>query len=659
VKECHPKIPDIQEGPTVVLVGQPNVGKSVIFGRLTGTYANVSNYPGTTVEITSGSLSLGDRDYTVIDTPGVNSLHPHSEDERVTRNILLDRNPDAIIQVADTKNLSRALLLTSQLLEFGRPLILCLNMSDEADQVGISIRYEELAETLGIEVIRTVAPEGEGLAALKKAILEPREGKRQVSFGRSIEKRAEMVTALLDQHSSSSARALALMLLAGDPDLEEWVGCTYGDETLEGIRKIARELDLQFRQPTGLIILKARQLQVRSLVGKVVKTGGRKRSPISETLGRWSREPLTGIPIFLAVILALYYLVGNIGAGLFVDFLEGVVFGEYFNPAAEKVVGLIPWEFFQRMLVGEYGLITMGLTYAVAIVLPIVGTFFLAFGMLEDSGYLPRLAIMSNRLFRVIGLNGKAILPMVLGLGCDTMATMTARILETRKERLIVTILLALGVPCSAQLGAILGLTMHVSTAGFVTVALVVFSQLLLVGYVASRLLPGKPSDFIFEIPPLRLPRFSNIIVKTYLRVIWFLREAIPLFLIGTLCLFLAAESGILALLERLLAPITSGLLSLPREVTWVFILGFLRRDYAAAGLYDLVRVDPPVLTTNQVVVALVVITLFVPCIANFLVMIKEQGIRKALAIVGFILPFAFLVGGILNWTLKIFNITL
>jgi ferrous iron transport protein B len=311
------------------------------------------------------------------------------------------------------------------------------------------------------------------------------------------------------------------------------------------------------------------------------------------------------------------------------------------------------------MMVGDYGLITMGLTYAVAIVLPIVGTFFLAFGLLEDSGYLPRLAIMSNRLFRIIGLNGKAILPMVLGLGCDTMATMTARILETRKERLIVTILLALGVPCSAQLGAILGLTMHVSTAGFLTVALVVFAQLVLVGFVASRILPGKKSDFIFEIPPLRLPRISNIVVKTYLRVIWFLREAIPLFLLGTLFLFLAAESGLLVVMEKILSPLTTGWLSLPPEVTWVFILGFLRRDYAAAGLYNLVRTDPPVLDANQVVVALVVITLFVPCIANFLVMVKEQGAKKAAAIVAFILPFAFFIGGLLNWALTLLHIRL
>jgi ferrous iron transport protein B len=292
-------------------------------------------------------------------------------------------------------------------------------------------------------------------------------------------------------------------------------------------------------------------------------------------------------------------------------------------------------------------------------VLPIVGTFFLAFSLLEDSGYLPRLSIMSNRLFRLIGLNGKAILPMVLGLGCDTMATMTARILESRKERFIVTLLLALGVPCSAQLGVILGLANYVSVAGFAVVVVAVAGSMLLVGWLSSRLVPGAPSDFIFEIPPLRLPRVGNIVMKTWMRVVWFLREAIPLFLLGTLVLFLAAESGLLTLSERALAPLLQGWLSLPAETTRVFILGFLRRDYGAAGLYALATATPPALTVNQTVVALTVITLFVPCVANFLVIVKEQGLKRALAILGFITPFSFLVGGLVNWTLRLLRIGL
>ncbi len=651
-----PEAKEAATGPAIVLVGQPNVGKSVIFGRLTGKYAQVSNFPGTTVMISTGTLNLGARKYTVIDTPGINSLHPHSEDERATRDILLKRWPDTIIQVADAKNLSRALTLTSQLLEFGRPLILCLNMSDEADQVGIQIDHEKLSRLLGIDVIRTVAPEGEGLAALKKSILNACTGLPPVTFGKYIEGRLERVAALLLRHREA-ARALSLMLLSGEPDLETWVGRTYGATALSEVRHIAQELENHFVQPTGLIILKTRRAEIQKLAARVLHKTSRRRSPLSEALGRWTRLPATGLPIFLLVMIALYYLVGQVGAGIFVDYLEGRVFGELINPAAIHLVGFVPWGFFQRMMTGEFGLITMGLTYSVAIVLPIVGTFFLAFGFLEDSGYLPRLSIMSNRLFRVIGLNGKAILPMVLGLGCDTMATMTARILETRKERVIVTLLLALGIPCSAQLGVILGLMTYVSMAGFATVGLVVFSQLILVGYLASRLLPGSPSDFIYEIPPLRIPKLSNIAVKTYLRVIWFLREAIPLFLFGTLILFLASESGLLRTLEKMASPLITGWLSLPAETTSVFILGFLRRDYGAAGLYAMARAQPPALTVNQIVVALVVITLFVPCIANFLVMIKEQGRKKALAMVGFILPFAFLVGGLLNWTLQLLRI--
>jgi ferrous iron transport protein B len=398
---------------------------------------------------------------------------------------------------------------------------------------------------------------------------------------------------------------------------------------------------------------------VQRVVTRHLRQAARGRSRLAERLGRWTREPASGIPIFLAVMLALYYLVGTVGAGIFVDFLENAVFGEWVNPAAVRLFSHLPWDFGRRLFAGEYGLITMGLTYAVAIVLPIVGTFFFAFGLLEDSGYLPRLAIMSNRIFRVIGLNGKAILPMVLGLGCDTMATMTARILESRKERFIVTLLLALGVPCSAQLGVILGLSVYVSLAGFAVVIAAVLSSMLLVGWLASRHLPGAPSDFIFEIPPLRLPKPGNILMKTWLRVVWFLREAIPLFLAGTLVLFLAAESGLLRLAERGLAPLIQGWLSLPAQTTQVFILGFLRRDYGAAGLFALATADPPALSVNQTVVALTVITLFVPCIANFLVIIKEQGLKRALAILGFITPFSFLVGGLVNWTLKLLRITL
>ncbi len=643
-------------GPTLVLVGQPNVGKSVIFGRLTGKYAVVSNYPGTTVEVSTGTLRAGDRTFTVIDTPGVNSIHPHSDDERVTRDILLEREPDVIVQVADAKNLTRALSLTSQLLELGRPMVLCLNMSDEAEQAGVHVDARELSALLGIEVIRTVAPEGEGLASLRRAVLAPRVGTPLVSFGRRIEEGIERIGALLPRHLWA-ARAVGLMLLAGEPGLEQWLAGAYGADTLARARRVVGDVAARLPQPAELVILRTRQARIQMVVAQHLRQAARARSPLAERIGRWTREPLTGIPIFLVVLWALYWLVGTVGAGVFVDYLEGTVFGEVVNPRVRALAAHLPWGFAERMVAGDYGLLTMGLTYALAIVLPIVGTFFFAFGFLEDSGYLPRLAIMSNRLFRVIGLNGKAILPMVLGLGCDTMATMTARILESRKERFIVSLLLALGVPCSAQLGVILGLARFVSPTGFALVALTVAGSMALVGFVAARRVPGAPSDFIFEIPPLRLPRAGNIAVKTWMRVVWFLREAIPLFLIATLALFLLDESGGLRLVERGLAPVIQGWLSLPSAATAVFVLGFLRRDYGAAGLFALAEqgaIDP-----LQTVVALATITLFVPCVANVLVLIKEQGAKRAAAVVGFILPFAFLVGGLLNWALRLLGVRL
>jgi ferrous iron transport protein B len=299
----------------------------------------------------------------------------------------------------------------------------------------------------------------------------------------------------------------------------------------------------------------------------------------------------------------------------------------------------------------------MGLTYAIAIVLPIVLTFFIAFGILEDTGYLPRLSVIADRAMRRMGLNGKAVLPMVLGLGCGTMATLTTRILESKKERTIATLLLALAVPCSAQLGVVMAMAAGTSLACALAVFGVVTLQLFIVGSAANRLIKGRTTDFIVEIPPLRVPLAGNMWMKTLHRVSWFLKEAVPLFLIGTLVLFLLDRVGGVALMERAARPVIEGLLGLPVESTVAFIVGFFRRDYGAAGLYDLFTQGR--LTTNQVAVSMVVITLFIPCIAQFFVMIKERGLRTAFAMAGFILPFAVLVGAILHAFLRVTGIEL
>jgi len=262
---------------------------------------------------------------------------------------------------------------------------------------------------------------------------------------------------------------------------------------------------------------------------------------------------------------------------------------------------------------------------------------------------------MSNRIFRLMGLNGKAVLPMVLGLGCDTMATMTTRILETRRERIITTFLLALAVPCSAQLGVILGMLAPISGKATVIWAGMVFGTILFAGFLASKVVPGEKADFFLEIPPIRLPQITNVIVKTIGRVEWYLKEAVPLFILGTLVLFISNKLNILIYLERLASPLVVEFLGLPARATEAFILGFLRRDYGAAGLLALSKSG--ILTPLQVVVSLVTITLFIPCIANLFMIIKEQGIKTALLMAGIIFPFAFLVGGILNLTLRALNV--
>jgi ferrous iron transport protein B len=367
---------------------------------------------------------------------------------------------------------------------------------------------------------------------------------------------------------------------------------------------------------------------------------------------RWSIHPLGGLAVLGLVLFAMYQFVGVFGAGTLVDLLETRLFGEWLVPWVSRGVEAVFGQgFVFDLLVGEYGVVSMALTYALALILPIVTTFFLAFGFLEDSGYLPRLAVMLDRLFRVMGLNGKAVLPMVLGLGCDTMATLTARILETRKERLLVILLLALGVPCSAQMTVVLAMLSGLSwTAAALWLALVV-GVLFLVGFVAARVVPGRGSDFVLELPPLRLPGLGNILVKTLGRLEWYLREAVPLFILGTLVLFVADRLALIGSLQRAFSPVVQGLLGLPAQATEAFLIGFLRRDFGAAGLYELARAG--IMDTVGVVVAVTTITLFMPCIANLFMIIKEQGWRVALAVSAFILPFALLVGGLLNFVLR------
>ena len=642
-----------EPGNDVLLVGNSNVGKSALFNALTGAYVTVSNYPGTTVEVTKGSAIFDGRRAGITDTPGIASFLPSSEDERVTRDILLVERHRAVVLVGDAKNLERTLLLGVQLAEMDLPFVLCLNMMDEAAGRGIAIQAEELSRRLGVEVVPTVAVRREGIARLTRALAAPRRGAVVVEYPEAIERAIAAIVPLLPQ-APISPRSLALLIACGDETLRAWLEERMSAADLHRLDEIRQKLRHAVGGDVAYAVSRTRLRAARRLVeGAAIRVGAQRvRSWWALRLEELTTHPVWGVPILAVALYVAYLFVGKLGAGTLVDLLEDRLFGGVISPAAVAAANRwIPWAFLRDLLVGQYGVITMALAYSLALLLPIVTTFFIAFGVLEDSGYLPRLAVMVNRLFQKMGLNGKAVLPMVLGLGCDTMATMTTRILETPKERLIVILLLALGVPCSAQLTVVLAMLGGVALWATLVWAAVVGGVLVLVGRLASRVLPGRGSDFVLELPPLRLPRAGNILVKTLARVEWYLKEAVPLFVLGTLLLFLADRLHLLGFVERAARPVVSGWLGLPSETAEAFVVGFLRRDFGAAGLFKLARTGS--LDPIQIVVSMVTITLFIPCIANFFMIVKERGWKTASAIAGFIVPFTILVGGLLNAFLR------
>jgi ferrous iron transport protein B len=625
---------------TVILVGNPNVGKSVVFKSLTGHHVTISNYPGTTVEITRARTRLNNHKADLFDTPGINDLAQQSEDAEVTREII-SAHPDAtLVQVADAKNLRRALLLTLQLAELGRPLVLVLNMMDELKKSGARIDVERLSEILGIPVIGTIATQNTGIDNVVQAL--------------------------------PSARL---------PSLD----CLNEDEVGEDFeRNLVR-------------MVRANEILAETYVLKQPK-----KPRFSVRLGFWCMHPVKGLVVLGLVLVGVFWFVGLFGAGSLVDALEVGLFQQRMNPLAIRaadavlpfphthpvepvqldfVLPLTPaheisifsstrevigtayvtnsdaspkWQqqatrLIHDFLVGEYGVITMALSYSLAIVLPIVTTFFLMFSMLEDSGYLPRLSIMVNRLFRVMGLSGKAVLPMVLGLGCDTMATMTTRILETRRDRIITSLLLALAIPCSAQLGVLLAMMAQLSALAAVFWVVLIIGVMVMVGWLSSKVFPGERSDFILEVPPIRAPQLGNVVAKTVGRLEWYLKEVIPLFVLGTAILFVLDRTHALTLIAAAGRPLVTGWLGLPAETINAFLIGFMRRDFGAVYLLDAATGPDAILSPLQIFVSMVTITLFMPCIANLFMIAKEHGKRIALYMTLFIFPFAFLVGGIVN----------
>ena len=639
----------------VALVGNPNVGKSVLFNALTGAYVTVSNYPGTSVEVSRGNAVIEGQTWQVIDTPGMYSIHTITEEERVAREILLNETPDVVVHVLDARNLERMLAMTIQLVEAELPVILVVNIMDEAERIGLKIDLNLLQERLGIPVIGAATARKRGLDQIRRAMADYRcsdDSPRRFSYSRLLEQDLSEVAGLMQGDYVLSKRTLALLLLQQDEEISALVQNREGEEGYAKVAGKVREIAFQRRESFHLNLSLERKEIVKKLIQGVFSSPEKRVITWAEKLSNLAMRPLTGIPLlFIILYFGLYKFVGVFGAGTVVDLLEGKVFEELFNPWITGVVkGIVPWAIIQELFVGEYGVITLGLRYAVGIILPIVATFFIFFSFLEDTGYFPRLALLVDRVFKRFGMSGRAVIPMVLGFGCDTMATMVTRTLETVRERIIATLLLSLAIPCSAQIGVILAL-LSKEPGALAVWGLSMLLLFIVVGLLAARLLPGEAPMFYMELPPMRLPQLSNVLTKTYTRMQWYFLEILPLFILASVLLWLGKITHFFEKLVDAMTPVMA-FIGLPKETAVAFIFGFFRRDYGAAGLYDLQ--SKGLLDARQLTVAAVTLTLFIPCIAQFLVMKKERGWKVASAIGVFVSLVAFGSGYLLNQLLLI-----
>lgn len=648
------------EKKTIVLAGNPNVGKSLIFNHLSGLYVDVSNYPGTTVELMEGRF----RDYRIIDTPGIYSVASFNDEERVARDIILEA--DIIINVVDAIHLERDLFLTLQLIDMGFPVIIALNFIDEIKKEQVSIDVGKLESLLGVPVIPTSATAKTGLDELSSRI-------EQAKSGTPYDPLQKQIIGHLNKVGST---AEALLILEGDEPTSQMHGMQPEN----------------FRE----IIYIERRRRVNQIIEDVFSVTA-KRS-VREFIGRFTLHPLTGIPVIMLVLYMMYQLIGVGIAQHVVGFTEKKIGKEVYEPFmqsfiakfASTIITVEQWKdiddeeeqlisqetyYFDKgtlndrdsyhqlihnanqsdarlsyifldswavFLAGEFGLITMTVTYLLFLLLPLVIGFYLFLALLEDCGYLPRLATLTDGLLSKIGLNGRAVIPILLGFGCVTMATVTTRLLSTQREKTIAATILNFVIPCSAQLAVITALLASAGPAYILLYVVIMFVSLVILGTFLNMFLPGRSSGLLIDLPPLRIPRLDNIAKKTFLKSYHFMKEAVPFFMFGSLLVTFMQLTSLLSAWENAFEPITTSWLLLPPEAAIAFIMGLIRRDFGAAGFLTME------LTSSQILTGLVTLTFFVPCIASMMILFKERGTRQALVIwLGTWLT-AFIVGGMI-----------
>ncbi len=631
----------------IAIIGLPNTGKSQVFNNLTKQYNLVANYAFTTVEMSEAECKIGNQTYKVMDTPGLHCLYIHSEEELAVRDMLLSEQPDVIVQCIDANRLKQSLNLTLDLIELGIPIAISLNAIDETTKKGIWIDSVKLSQILGVPVVESIAIDGLGTEDLKKAIRSAKKGASQITYGSIIEDGIDAICNLFPEDVPYK-RKLAILLSLNDSFLWDLLQKQFGGDLVIDLKQQLAAIKTRYRGNIAWLINKKRNKWNEDTIDAVVKKQRLSIHGVSPLFGRLSRHPVYGVPILMAILAMVYFLIVHVANGIAL-WMHDVCW----LPIEHQVNAMVPNLFWNDFLIGDYGVLTMGVSNAILTVLPILSVFFLLFNLLEDIGYIPNLCVLAKRVSNKIGLTGNAVLPVTLAFGCKTMATLTTKCLSSKKEKFISIYLIAFAIPCAAQMA----LTMSILGSLGARAVLITFGTLtalwLTVGFTLNKLIKDTSTgNYIQELPDIRLPNLTAIIKKTYYKLYWFLKEALPIFISAAVILFMVEKLGVLNVLKEVLRPVIINFLGFPLQMVDVLILCLAKHEAAAGMLIKLIREGR--LDYIQSVVAVTLTMMFVPCLANIVAMVRELKIKKALFMVFCINTTAILVAGFLNWLLSL-----
>ncbi len=647
--------PDVHDS-AVALVGNMNVGTSTLFRQMCGDEAFRFTFPGTTVSLKAGRIKGTARQ--VFLAPGIYSVFSMNEDEAISRDILLpvDNVTDIrkIILVADAKNLKRGLAITLPYMEYGLPILLNVNMTDEAASRGIEIDYQQLSARLGMDVNTSVAREGIGVKGIVAKLDHLRVPAPLLSYPEWIENVLTEVGDLLPD-SAVSHRAIGLLLLVEDQRVDRYLRQNFGEKTLALLKDIAARHRQGDAEAVRVFLTNFYTTRAEQIVRQVQQVEQPDTYPLLNTVGDWCTQLHTGLPIAVAVIAAMYLFIGTFGATYLVDTLNGTLFEGVLIPWFAKLLAPLPFPLLRDLIMDpDFGVLPTGVFLALGLVLPVLFCFYLAFGFLQDSGYLPRLSILLDKLFQKMGLNGKGVIPLVMGYSCVTMAILTTRMLGTKKERNIATFLLLLGMPCAPLIAVMLIILEKMPFYATVTVFGFLLAQTFVAGMVLNKMLPGERSPFLMEIPPLRLPKFLQVLRMATRKTLFFMKEAVPIFILASCVVFFFNRLGGLAMLEKMARPLVTDFMGLPEKSIQVFIKTLIRRESGAAELEHL----SSMYTNLQLVVNILVMTFLTPCINAIIVLFKERGFKTSMLIICSVFVYAVLIGALVNHACRLLGIT-